>query len=176
MSIGAPVYINNFFAGAQAPRLGAGQSGGIMFCMEGFAPIGYDRDNLFDGNEWPWSRLVTNGDAGTEQRVLEVSDWGTRMIWPSGNTTWPYWIQGQVKDENGNPLTSWVSLRIYYSATEILLYELEADGYRDPVVDSVNGTFRLGVPDNTSDFYIVATSAGPERAGSSSRALRGVAA
>ncbi len=173
MSIQAPQFVGASLGGTWAPLLAPGLSGGLMFEMEGFAAIGYDRDFLFDGNEWPWSRFVGNGQ-DVDGFSLRPIGWGNRLLWPSGNSTWAYWIYGQVKDENGNPLTSWVSLRVYYTATEALLYELEADGFRDRVVDD-GGRFRLGVPDNTSDFYIVVYSQSPDRSGASARNLRGAA-
>jgi hypothetical protein len=173
MSVQASQFIGSSWAGAWAPLLASGLSGGWMFCDEGFAPIGYDRDNLWDGNEWPVSRLRCNGDNGAEQHVFEQCDWGNRMLWPSGNSSYPYCIQGNCLDEAGNPLGA-VSLRVFRAIDEVLLYELEYDGVRDSPTNNVDGSFKLGVPDSTTDYYIVAYRSGPERAGSTVRNLRGV--
>lgn len=171
MSIQAPSFIGTFWGGVRAPLLAPGLSGGLMFEQEGFAPIGYDRDNLWDGNEWPCSRFIGNG-VDVDGQIFTPAGWGNRLLWPSGNSSFPYWLNLICKDESGNPLGA-VSLRVFDSATEALLYELEFDGVRDSPTNSVDGSARIGLPNNTVDYYVVAYRYGPDKAGSTIRTLRG---
>lgn len=171
MSIRAPQFILNAAGGVWAPLLAPGLSGSWMFEDEGFAPIGYDRDFLFDGNEWHPSRLCGSAPDGDQQVYFQRS-WGNRLLWPSGNSSFPYWLNLICKDESGNPLGA-VSLRVFDSATEALLYELEFDGVRDSPTNSVDGSARIGLPNNTVDYYVVAYRYGPDKAGSTIRTLRG---
>jgi hypothetical protein len=172
-------FIGSNFAGrsgAWSPNLEVLPIGPDIFNAIGWMPMDYSRDpdrQTYLG-EWPFSRMVSGADVSVDPRYLvNRQSWcGSRLPLTGHKNGWTYYIKGQVLNESGVPLTAWVSLRVYYSATEALLYELEADGLRDPVVDT-EGRFMLGVPDNTSQFYIVVHTVGPERAGSSSRTLTG---
>ena len=122
-------------------------------------------------NYWPpWTDpmfgqnfQMIDGAGGASRNLLDLATcWDDRIRY-GGWSNFPYRITGIVQDSGGNPISNAVCS----------LFRTADDAWQYDCVSKDGGQYDFGVPDTTTNYYIVAYRAGPDIEGTTSNQLTG---